>query len=288
VSEAGRFVDQNIWVEWYDGYDKAFIRWLLNRVKRDGKAVPTVFAAPERAFGQLLKVLNGRKHGVRGKEYTLKTIPLPFMSLSRLTDRMDFERRWHKGRLRKLQALDAQGNRMPVPKFELPDGTVEEIAASGFNAWEQQDFPSPVVIPYQLDAWARNLRDLDLIYKYIVWAFSQSGDLAYMTVKNPEPWGAWLRPIRWLGMTNNSNLEVAGDGSERTLRYTFTFEIDAYILMPSESVKAVKAAQLDVREWETEELIEIWTIYDVRTEDDINLTQWDADAVWDSGFGVWG
>lgn len=266
VSENGRFVDQEIWVEWFDGYDKSMIRWILNRVKRDGKAVPTVFAAPERAFGQLAKVLNKRKRGVKGSAYTQKTIPLPFMSLSRLTDRQDFERRWHKGRIRKLQALDGSGARMPVPKFELPGDTVEETVASGFNAWEQQRFPSPVIIPYQLDAWAKELRDLDLIYKHIVTSMT-SGDLAYLEVKHPAPWNWLLRGFRWTGMTNNSDLEVPGDGSERALRYTFTFEVEAWIMMPSDTVKAVKAAQVAVREWETEELIEVWDIYDVRVDE---------------------
>jgi hypothetical protein len=280
VSEHGRFVDQHVWVEWYDGYDKAMIRYILNRIKRDGKAVPTVFAAPERAFGQLAKILSKRKRGVSGSEYTEKTVPLPFMSLTRLTDRNDFERRWHKGRIRKLQALDRQGKRMNSRLFELPDDT------DTFDAWEQQEFPTPVIIPYQLDAWARNLRDLDLIYKHVV-GMMKSGDLTYMEVKHPEPWNWMLRPFRWTGMTNNSNLEVPGDGSERTLRYTFTFEAEAWIMKPSDSVKAVKAAQLEVREWETEELLEIWTLYDVRTSDEVNLTDWDADGVFDEDSVEW-
>ena len=260
MPEYGRFVDQDIWVAWYDGYDKAMIRWFLNKIKRDGKAVPTVFAAPERAFGQLAKVLNKAKRGVAGSSYTEKTIPLPFMSLSRMTDRNDFERRWARGRIRTLKAIDTNGNRMPVPMGELPENT------DNFDAWEGQQFPTPIVIPYQLDAWARNLRDLDLIYNGIVQAM-EAGDLAYMRVKHPEPWGQMLRPIRWLGMQNSSNLEVAGDGSERTLRYTFTFEIDAWIMKPSSTVKAVKSAQVGVYEYDTDELIENWILYDVRVDE---------------------
>lgn len=279
MSEYGQFVDQHVWVEWYDGYDKAMIRYLLNRIKRDGKAVPTVFAAPERAFGQLAKVLNKRKRAVSGSSYTEKTIPLPFMSLSRLTDRQDLERRWHKNRIRKLQVVDGNGNRMPVPLFELPENTDE------FDAWEGTPFPTPVIIPYQLDAWARNLRDLDLIYKHVI-GMMPDGDLAYLEVKHPEPWNWLLRPFRWTGMTNNSNLEVS-EGNERTLRYTFTFEVDAYILKPSDVVKAVKAAQLDVCDFDTEELIEIWSLFDVRTSDEINLTDWDADGSWDEDNMGW-
>lgn len=258
MSEYGRFVDQDVWVEWYDGYDKAVIRWILNSIKRDSKSVPTVFASPERAFGQLAKVLNKRKRGVSGSSYTAKTIPLPFMSLSRLTDRNDFERRWHKGRIRKLQALDNLGNRMPVERMTQPDNTTE------FDAWEQQEFPSPIVIPYQLDGWAKELRDLDLIYKHVVTSM-QSGDLTYIDVKHPEPWNWLLRPVRWTGMTNNSNLEVA-EGDERSLRYTFNFEVEAWIMKPSTSVKVVKAAEADYYDFDTDELIQIWELYDVRDE----------------------
>jgi hypothetical protein len=273
VSEYGRFVDQQVWVEWYDGYDKAMIRYILNRVKRDAKAVPTVFAAPERAFGQLAKVLNKKKRGVSGSSYTEKTIPLPFMSLSRLTDRQDFERRWHRSRIRKLQARDRQGKRMSVPMMTLPEDT------DNFDAWEGQAFPTPVIIPYQLDAWARNLRDLDLIYKQIV-GMMDLGDLDYLEVKHPEPWNWLLRGFRWTGMTNNSDLEVR-EGDERVLRYTFTFEVDAYIMKPSTSVKAVKAVELEVREWETEELIEVWKLYDVRVGSGEEAFDWDVEDQWD-------
>jgi len=280
VSEYGRFVDQNVWIEWYEGYDKSLIRYILNHVKYDSKAVPTVFAAPERAFGQLAKVLNTRKRGVRGNEYTEKTIPYPFMSLSRLTDRNDLERRWHRNRIRKLQAIDTEGNRMPVPMRTLPGDTEDQTVDSGFNAWEGTQFPTPVIIPYQLDAWARNLRDLDLIYKQIVMMLPL-GDMAYLEVKHPEPWNYWLRPIRWLGMTNNSDLEAQGIGDDRTLRYTFTFEFEAYILKPSDSVKAVKAAVVEAREFDTEELWEIWEIFDVRPGG-TTVTNWDAGGAWDA------
>lgn len=262
MTEYGSHVDQDIWLEWYDGYDKSMIRWLLNMVKRMGKAVPTVFAAPERAFGQLSKVLN--KRNVNGTQYTEKTVPLPFMSLTRLQDRGDLERRWHKGRIRKLQAVDRNGERLPLSLGEAPTGTDAEISAK-LNGWEGTDFPTPVIIPYQLDAWARNLRDLDLIYKQVLGGMSL-GDLAYAIVKHPEPWGYMYRPFRWTGISNNSDLEVPGDGSERSLRYTLTFEFEAYIMKPTSTVKAVKSLQLETRELETDELLEIWEMYDVRVE----------------------
>jgi len=251
-----------IWLEWYDGYDKAMIRWLLNKVKRMAKAVPTVFAAPERAFGQLAKVLN--KRNVANQTYTEKTVPLPFMSLSRLQDRGDLERRWHQGRIRKLQAVNSSGMRLPLPLGTLPSGTDEEISAQ-VDGWEGALFPTPVIIPYQLDAWARNLRDLDLIYKQVLGAMDL-GDMAYLTIKHPEPWGYMYRPIRWTGISNNSDLEVPGDGSERSLRYTLTFEIEAYIMKPTEIVKAVKSAQVAVSELDTDELLDIWVLYDVRVD----------------------
>lgn len=283
MTEQGTHVDQHIWIEWYDGYDKSMIRWILNTGKRWGKAVPTVFAAPERAFGQLVKVLN--KRNVSGSRYTQATIPYPFMSLSRLTDRMDVERRWHKGRIAKLQAVDKNGQRLPLPLGTKPSGTDAEVSAQ-MNGWEGSDFPTPVIIPYQLDAWARNLRDLDLVYKQLLGGLSL-GDLDYLKVKHPEPWGVRYQGFRLSGMTNNSDLEVPGDGSERTLRYTFTFEVEAYIMKPTDIVKAVKSAQVDTYNWDPLEYLEMWTLYDVRTEDEVDLQTWDADATWDNDQTEW-
>ena len=120
-----------------------------------------------------------------------------------------------------------------------------------------------MIIPYQVDAWARDLRDLDLIYNRIVQALDL-GDLTYAVVKHPEPWNDMLRPISWLGMKNSSNLEVPGDGRERTLRYTFSFEIEAWIMKKSTTVKAVKATEVAVTNWDTGDLLAEWTIFDVR------------------------
>lgn len=273
MSEYGRFVDQHTWVEWYDGYDKAVIRWLLNSMKRDNKSVPTVFAAPERAFGQLAKVLNKKKRGVSGSYYTEKTIPLPFVSLTRLSDRPDFTRRWTRGTIRKLQALDYNMDRMSTEMFELPEDT------TNFNAWEQQRFPTPKVIPYQVDAWAKELRDLDLIHKVLTRSM-QIGDLTYLDVKHPEPWNWMYRPFLWTAFQNNSKLEVQ-EGNERVLRYTFSFDVEAWIMMPSEQVKAVLAAQLDVHEFDTDEYIDTWWLYDVRPRSTDGFI-WDSGDTWDS------
>lgn len=273
MTEHGKFVDQNIWVEWYDGYDKAVIRWLLNSIKRDNKSVPAVFAAPERAFGQLAKVLNKRKKGVSGSHYTEKTIPLPFVSLSRVLSRNDFERRWTRSRLRKLKALDYNGNRMPAELFSLPSDV------SQFSAWEQQNFPTPQVLQYQVDAWAKELRDLDLIHKMMTRGI-ELGDLAYIDVKHPEPWNWMLRPFLWSDFQNNSNLEVT-EGDERTLRYSFRFDVDAWIMMPSDPVKAVLASSMDVHDFDTDEYIQTWWMYDIRPRSNDGFI-WDTVDRWDT------
>ena len=278
MTEYGHFVDQHIWVEWFDGYDKAVIRWLLNAIKRDSKSVPTVFAAPERAFGQLAKVLNKRKRGVSGSVYTAKTAPLPFISLSRTLARNDLERRWTRSKLRKLQALDYSGNRMPVPLFTLPDDTTQ------FSAWEQQNFPTPQILQYQVDAWAKDLRDLDLIHKLLTRGLALA-DLSYLDVKHPEPWNWMYRPFIWKDFQNNSTLEVT-EGDERSLRYTFQFDVEAWIMMPSDPVKAVLAASMDVHDFDTDEYIQTWWMYDVRPRSNDGfiwdtVDRWDTVSKWD-------
>ncbi len=253
MTVAGSHIDPDVWVAWYDGYDKAVISWVLNHVKREARAVPAVFAAPERAFGQLAKVLTRRT----GTAYTVETIPLPFMSLQRFHDRPDFGRRWSPWKIRKLQAISQSGEPL-AGLMEDPPST------DRLDKWRSQLFPSPVIMPYQLDAWARNGRDLDLIYNAIIQAL-ELGDMTYVAVRHPEPWNEQLRPLNYLGMTNNNKIEVE-EGDERDLRYTFRFEIDGWVMKPSEDTKVVKAAMLDVQEMDTETQIELWDLYDVRVE----------------------
>lgn len=265
MAGAGSFRDQDTYVAWYDSYDKAIMYWFLNNVKRAGKAVPCVFATPERAFGQLAKVLSG-KHG---RTYTEKTVPLPFMSLTRLTDRLDHARRWSRGRLRKMQIWDQYGNRSFAK-----DSTPTEAQADRVDSWEGMEYPQPIVMTYQLEVWVRILRDLDLIKNRILQALDL-GDTVYLAVEHPEPFGLKLRPLILEGIQNTSQLEAA-EGKERTLRETYSFALEAYIPRPSTRTKAVKAAEVeftvetDVHDGitgavtDTEEVIDEQTLYDLR------------------------
>lgn len=251
----GSFKDSETFLPWYDAVDKSLMYWLLNNVKRDGKSVPAVFATPERAFGQMGKVLRNKY----GSSYDGKSVPLPFISLQRLQDTLDYEKRWHYGRVRKMQAVNADG-KYSAEAGEVPDD------ADQIDSWLGMEFPHPVTMNYQIEAWARIARDLDLIRHRVLMAFEGHGSMVYVAVKHPKPFGWQLRPLTLKGLRNTSQLEVQ-EGQDRTLRETYDFSIEAWIPFPAEETKAVKAAVLDIEEQDTGTLMDrVWQ-YDERPED---------------------
>jgi hypothetical protein len=222
-------------VVWYDAYDKTMSRWLLNGVKRGGKSVPMVFATPERAFGQMAQFLSKRFD----RHYDRKSIPLPFNSIQRLDATFDVPDRWRLARVRHAQAL-AQNDEPVGEKHEYPDDKCVIFSWRGY-AW-----PTPTRLPYQLDVWGRNLRDLDLITQQVILLFD-FGDETWLRVKHPEPFGWRICPVTLERVSNNSQLEVQ-DGEQRSLRRTIAFRIDGWIPKPATDVKSVRRVDVEFEE----------------------------------------
>lgn len=268
MTTMGSFRDQDTFVEIYDSYDKSFLQWLLNTVKRQGKSVPAIFATPERAFGQLSKLL--RK---AGSTYTSRTIPLPFLSVQQLSDAYDHDRRWHAGNIRKMQMVDQYGNNSAEPG-ETPDD------ADQIDSWLGMPFPQPVVLNYQVEAWARVLRDLQLIKKRIMMQLNH-GSVAYLSVQHAQPFGWVQRPVTLKNVADNSMLEVA-EGQEKILRHTYDFLVEAWMCFPVTTTKAVKAAVVDIHEEDSDEFMDRVWLYDERSAELAGDTAFDRGDFYDN------
>lgn len=272
MSRAGSFKDDDVFLPWYTGYDRSVMYWFLNNVKRGGKSVPAVFATPERAFGQMEKVLRNKF----GSSYQGKSVPLPFISMQRMQDTLDHERRWHYGRIRKMQAVNSRGKYSAAAE-ETPDD------ADQLDSWLGMEFPHPVTLNYQVEAWARIGRDLDLIRYRILMAFEGHGSAVYLNVEHLPPFGWQKKLLTLSAVRNTSQLEVQ-EGQDRTLRETYDFTLEAWIPFPAEATKAVKAGAVDVEavdDLETEDegtfVDRLWH-FDERPEDergDAVLDRWD-------------
>jgi len=265
-------------VVWYQGYDRTMYRTFLRHVKRKGKAVPVVFATPERAFGQMAKTLAKRW----GRQVDVKSIPLPFISMQRLDANFDVPERWRHARMRKAQALGINGERV-APRYTWPENHCDIFA------WEGFEWPTPTQLPYQIDVWARNLFDLDLISQQVIRAFNM-GDEVWLGVKHEDPFGWRIVPVTLTQMSNNSQLE-AQDGEERQLRRTIGIRMDGWVPRLSTTVKAVRRIDIQIADIiDPAEVLEEWIAIDV----DAPLGQcgkvagirWDAGFNWDYGY-IW-
>lgn len=225
---------------WFDSYDKHIRNFILVNVKRSGKAVPLVFASPERAFGQMAQFMEKKFN----RKVEVSSIPLPFLSLQRIDMTMDVPQRWRLGRVRKAQALGRNGQ--PVAEHhEVPDNMCDIYAWAGYS------WPQPTVLTYQLDAWARDIYDLDLISQKVIEAFTM-GDEVWIQVKHPEPFGYRIVPVLLQRIANNSQLEVQ-DGKERSLRRTFDIQVQGWIPREATVVKAVRRVDLQLAIWDEED-----------------------------------
>lgn len=117
-------------------YNITLLEWWRDRLTWRGKSVPVIFSTPDRAFGDMRKLLDRS----RGDEGTAKLrdghIPLPFVSLS------------ESG----LEEYDGSRDNMG----QIRGMFVNKELTRGVNV----DWPTPVNLPYQLDFWCETRNQL--------------------------------------------------------------------------------------------------------------------------------
>jgi len=196
------------YVQMYSNYDHSFadkchslIHYAQDTTKNDVEyRIPCVFATPDRAFAQMRSQI-ARKRNIDIEVVKNISIPLPIISLSRITQKLDLSR-YVRHVFNKLYYN---------AKEDVYLGMVR---------------PQPWDMQYQVDVWARNIQDLDDITSQIVlWL---RADEMYLTVGHPIPMGERIVLTQLTDVADNSKLESGEE--KRTLRRTFTFVVHGWIV----------------------------------------------------------
>lgn len=199
-------------VELYENYDRGFADWCNFSYQKheDGTMlrVPTVFATPDRAFGQYGRTLEEKYK----KRFNKESLPLPFISMSRLGVVDDPSRREYAKIRKRMLSKDRR-------------------------KWVGGNYPIPVNLGYEINIWSKTLRTADAIRLQLKRSFYRS-QLVVLDIYHPLPL-SWQKVImRYTGFTDNTNLEP-GTTEERMVRHTHSFEIEGWITYPYEITPSV-------------------------------------------------
>jgi hypothetical protein len=205
------------YVQIYRNYDKAVVDWVrLNRYR--DKPILTVFATPERAFGQIRHLIRQK----RGEDPGV--VPLPFVSLGRVMGAHDWTR-FNASQIRRM--------------YYNPDQT----------KYYGTKMPQPITLTYQIDIWCRDLTDLDAQWSQFLLRLSNGKDV-YLTVDHPFPFGERIVLFTYEGFQDRSELEPVEN--KRVLRRSLTFQGNAWVVYPADEVGIVKTQHIQI--WESTDL----------------------------------
>lgn len=211
------------WVDVYDNCDKAFVTYVHSLLYWDGikeTNLLCVFATPERALARIQKRIADKT----GQDIASVPIPLPFASISRMTEQYDPER-YTRAELRRIYTNQAGTRYLHTFK------------------------PQPWTLTYQTQIWARNLRDLDAFRNQFI--TSLRGNEAYLNVKYAEPFGTLLNRIQLDSVNDASEIET--NEEQRILRRVFTFKMETWIPYGVREVGPILSVH--IREFDSEDLV---------------------------------
>jgi hypothetical protein len=176
-------------------YDQALLTWVTDNLVplQEGRSVDVLVSTPRKGFAEATTAVladNRRR-------------TLPRIVIQRL-DIINDPIRFNPNRIRRL------GYCNPPDQNKLISGK----------------FPSPVNIPYQIDLWARFIKEMNIWEQYIMDVFASS--YLYLKIRPNDVWGD-KSYITFLDgpITDNSDLEP--DEKERQIRKTLTFRSEAWI-----------------------------------------------------------
>jgi len=202
-------------IQVYYNYDKAVVDF-LGGVSYDGKPILRVFATPERAFAQVKKWFKERR------DRDVRTIPLPIVSLFRIAAALDHARYHKTTRYHKM--------------YYTPDR----------KKYYGMRYPQPVTLTFQIDLWARLIRDLEDATAQFLQKFRINE--TYLTVKHPFPMGERLvlTLLRDELGVDTTGLEAGGE--QRTLRRTFTLDVYGWVSYPADEFGIVEQIETTIIE----------------------------------------
>ena len=218
------------YVQMWSNYDKAvvtkchtLIHYAQDTTKNDvSYRIPCVFATPDRAFAQMRSQI-ARKRGIPIDDIKNLSIPLPIISLSRVTQKLDLSR-YVRHIFNRLYTDPSTGTYLGMIR------------------------PQPWDMTYQVDVWARNIQDLDEIAAQIVlWL---RADEFYLTVNHLIPMGERIVLTQLTDVADNSKMESGED--KRTLRRTFTFVVHGWIVHEPREARIVRKIVTDIYDFTDE------------------------------------
>lgn len=207
-------------VELYENYDRSFADWCDFHYRKDGPdpafvRIPTVFATPERAFSQYGKILEDKYK----KRFNPETIPLPMISMSRSSFVEDESRRQTAKIRKRFISLD-------------------------HKYWVGGNYPIPVNLGYEINLWSKTLKTADVVRLELFRKFYRSR-LVVMDVFHPLP-VSWIKVImKQTGFADNTSLEP-GTVEERSIRHTYSFEIEGWLTYPYEVTHSVLTVHQEI------------------------------------------
>lgn len=208
----------------YQTYDRALAKFIAEtvagRVGQDERRhnvyidrIPLVFATPERAYSETRK---------QNKLAENEPIPLPRFSLQRIGT-IDFDPQRYNNPLNK------------ITKMSLPDANGSTVT---------MPWPLPHTFTYQLEAWAKNLYQHNIIAMLLSAATKKQGGYFYLNVKHGNPLGEKIVRTEMRGPADNSDLEP-GD-RDRTLRWSYDFTVHGWLGLPMEREYIVESVDLQI------------------------------------------
>ena len=214
-------------VQIFSNYDNAVVDF-VHSLQIKERPLLCVFATPSRSFAQMRKVLRER----RGE---IKTIPLPFASIQRVREEYD--------------------------PMRFNNSYIWRWAANAdLTKWYGVQRPAPYNFHYQVDLWARNLRDLDNLSTQL--ALRLRADEVYLTVDHPVlPTPDLVGTTQLLALTlfrgvvETSEVEP-GSPKNRVLRRSYSYLVHGWRDYPAEEygiVERIRTDLYDTDDYETEE-----------------------------------
>jgi len=249
-----------IWL--YSDCDQAVWSWMADWAKtipfidQAGESHPAkniwrVFATPDRAFGQMYKVL--LKAGAIDPDIPEHeaTIPLPFYSITRLDPVPEPDRDLPSHWVRAYQTVQlecphchyilslAEFNTGVCPhcgepvneqnviqlSYEQSEKTRDELLADKWSFKGSDRLPEPFLVQYQLDFWCKTFGEaryqaMNMHYQ------ARKGDML-LNVDYPEPFGTQPTYVNEFEAQNNTDLEPGED--EVNVRYTMLFNVHTWL-----------------------------------------------------------
>jgi len=204
-------------------YDIGISNWVRGFALINGESVPTVFAAPQRAFSSMRDLLV--KQGKMDSDGTLDMVPLPFISILRGDPELNIKY-WSGGTVR---------NNSLRPYSERWTDTSKKSTKT-------YQHPQPFNLPYSIEIWSKYFQTSATLFDQFMREFASN--FAYTTVKHFPPWGDILTAIHLDSISDTSALE-GGELDERQVRHTLNLTVEAWLFFEPTVVPTVLETTID-------------------------------------------